>query len=83
MLFRSYADPDELAHEYPGVELGAVNADHPVDALVMAVAHQEYAALAATDIKTLLKSPGAVVADVKGLFDPDQLKQAGICAWRL
>ncbi|WBL64817.1 nucleotide sugar dehydrogenase [Thauera sp. WB-2] len=78
-----YADPDELAHEYPGVELGAVNADHPVDALVMAVAHQEYAALAATDIKTLLKSPGAVVADVKGLFDPDQLKQAGICAWRL
>ncbi|MBP8277710.1 MAG: nucleotide sugar dehydrogenase [Propionivibrio sp.] len=78
-----YADPDELAHEYPGVEIGAVDADHPVDALILAVAHQEYATLATTDIKTLLKSPGAVVADVKGLFDPDQLKQAGICAWRL
>ena len=78
-----YADPDELAHEYPGVEIGAVDAANPVDALVVAVAHQEYATLAETDIKTLLKSPGAVVADVKGLFDPDQLKQAGICAWRL
>jgi UDP-N-acetyl-D-galactosamine dehydrogenase len=78
-----YADPAELAHEYPGVEIGAVDATSPVDALVIAVAHQEYTTLAATDIKALLKSPGAVVADVKGLFDLDQLKQAGITAWRL
>ncbi|WP_345793231.1 nucleotide sugar dehydrogenase [Thauera sp. JM12B12] len=78
-----YADPAELAHEYPGVEIGAIATSNPVDALIVAVAHQEYATLAATDIKALLKSPSAVVADVKGMFDPDQLKQAGICAWRL
>ena len=78
-----YAAPSELAHEYPGVEIGTVDAANPVEALVVAVAHQEYATLAATDIKSLLKPSGAVVADVKGLFDPDQLKQAGISAWRL
>jgi len=49
----------------------------------VAVAHQEYTSLATNDIKALLKSPAAVVADVKGLFDPDQLKHAGIVAWRL
>lgn len=78
-----YADPDEIAREYPEVKLGLIDSAHPVDALIIAVAHQEYAVLSTADIKTLLKSPGAVVADVKGLLDPNELERAGICFWRL
>ena len=78
-----YADSDELAHEYPGVDIAPINADAPVNALIIAVAHQEYAGMSADDIKRLLKGNKPVVADVKSLFDLDQLTQAGVTAWRL
>ena len=78
-----YADPEELAHEYPGVDIGTIDANTPVDALIVAVAHNEYATMDARAIKQLLRGAAPVVADVKSLFDLDQLKQAGITAWRL
>ena len=78
-----YADPQELAHEYPGVDIGTIDANDPVDALIVAVAHNEYATMDASAIKQLLRGAAPVVADVKSLFDLDQLKQAGITAWRL
>ena len=78
-----YADPQELAHEYPGVDIGTIDASAPVDALIVAVAHNEYATMDASSIKKLLRGAAPVVADVKSLFDLDQLKQAGITAWRL
>ena len=78
-----YADPQELAHEYPGVDIGTIDANDPVDALIVAVAHNEYATMDASSIKKLLRGAAPVVADVKSLFDLDQLKQAGITAWRL
>ncbi|OYD55704.1 Vi polysaccharide biosynthesis protein VipA/TviB [Thauera propionica] len=78
-----YADRQELAHEYPGVDIGTIDANAPVDALIVAVAHNEYATMDARAIKQLLRGAAPVVADVKSLFDLDQLKQAGITAWRL
>jgi len=78
-----YADPQELAHEYPGVDIGTIDASAPVDALIVAVAHNEYATMDVSSIKKLLRGAAPVVADVKSLFDLDQLKQAGITAWRL
>ena len=78
-----YADPEELTHEYPGVDIGTIDANTPVDALIVAVAHNEYATMDARAIKQLLRGAAPVVADVKSLFDLDQLKQAGITAWRL
>ena len=78
-----YADPEELAHEYPGVDIAPINPNAPVNALIIAVAHQEYAGMGTDDIKRLLKGNKPVVADVKSLFDLDQLTQAGVTAWRL
>lgn len=78
-----YADPEELAHEYPGVEISAIDSSAPVNALIIAVAHREYVSLGSDGIKQLLKGPKAVVADVKSLFDIEQLNEAGITAWRL
>lgn len=78
-----YANPAELAHEYPGVEVSRVTPNEPVDALVVAVAHREYAALDVVGLKCLLKGDKPVLADVKSLFDRDELAQAGIIGWRL
>jgi UDP-N-acetyl-D-galactosamine dehydrogenase len=78
-----YADPQELAHEYPYVEIGTIDAYAPVDALIVAVAHNEYVTMDASAIKQLLRGAAPVVADVKSLLDLDQLKQAGVTAWRL
>lgn len=78
-----YADPEELAHEYPGVEIAPIKSGSPVDALIVAVAHDEYKALDAAGLKRRLKGTKPVLADVKSLFDPDQLARTGITAWRL
>jgi UDP-N-acetyl-D-glucosamine/UDP-N-acetyl-D-galactosamine dehydrogenase len=78
-----YADPVEVAHEYPGVTLGAVNAENPVDALVVAVAHDVYAGRDAQTLRTLLRGEKPVLADVKSLYDRRALAEVGITVWRL
>ena len=78
-----YADPAEVAHEYPGVTLGAVNAKNPVDALVVAVAHDVYARRDPQGLRTLLRGEKPVVADVKSLYNRAALAEMGITVWRL
>lgn len=78
-----YADAGELAREYPGVAFGSIAPDAQVDALVVAVAHQQYASRTAGDLRALLRGDKPVLADVKSLFDQQALARAGITAWRL
>ena len=78
-----YADAGELAREYPDMEVGSIAPDAPVDALVVAVAHQQYASRTADDLRALLRGEKPVLADVKSLFDQQALDRAGITAWRL
>lgn len=54
----TWAYAAEVRHEY-GVELGSIDADHPVDALVVAVDHGEYRAMAPSDVKALYDSHAA------------------------
>ena len=62
-----YADPDEVAAEYPDVQLGRIAAEHPVDALVVAVGHDVYAKWNAPTLRSLLRGEKPVLADVKSL----------------
>ncbi|AGA32368.1 UDP-glucose dehydrogenase [Thioalkalivibrio nitratireducens DSM 14787] len=78
-----YAHPEEVAHEYPGVELGRIDAEHPVDALVVAVGHDVYAERDAQTLRTLLRGEKPVLADVKSLYDRHALAEAGVTVWRL
>ena len=78
-----YADPEEIAREYPGVELGSIDAEHPVDALVVAVGHDVYAERDSETIRTLLRGEKPVLADVKSLYDRQALTASGITVWRL
>jgi UDP-N-acetyl-D-galactosamine dehydrogenase len=75
------ADPEEAVHEY-GVRLVPWDSLGAADAVVAAVAHQEYAALKPADLAGKLK-PGGAFIDVKAAFDARALEAAGYRVWRL
>jgi UDP-N-acetyl-D-galactosamine dehydrogenase len=75
------ADPEEAMHEY-GVRLIAFEELPRADAIVAAVAHEEYARLSADDFARKLVKGGAFI-DVKAIFDPRALQGAGLRVWRL
>ncbi|MCH7395763.1 Vi polysaccharide biosynthesis UDP-N-acetylglucosamine C-6 dehydrogenase TviB [Acinetobacter dispersus] len=77
-----WADAEEVKHEY-GIELGQVNAEHPVDALVIAVGHNEFRSLSAAELKSYVRSNKPVLADVKGLLDRTIMAEQGFTVFRL
>ena len=75
------ASADEAMHEY-GVRLLPWRDLPCAEALVAAVAHKEYAALAMADFTTVL-APGGAFIDVKSAFDAAAVQAAGYRLWRL
>ena len=73
--------PDEAEHEY-GVKLTPFNALRPAHAVILAVAHHDYAKGGWSLVTGLLKSGEGVVLDVKGMLDRAQ-RPSGIELWRL
>lgn len=74
------ADPAHARREY-GIELAALEALQPADAVVLAVAHDAYKA-GWPLIVPLLRDGKGVVVDVKGRLDRSRIP-AGIALWRL
>lgn len=75
------AEADEAMHEY-GVQLLPFDSLPRADAIVAAVAHNEYAALSVEAIGQKL-TPGGAFIDVKAAFDAAALQAAGHRVWRL
>ena len=74
-------DQHEAMHEY-GITLETWEQLPQSNALVVAVAHQEFANKALADYQAKLSATGVLV-DVKAIFDPQAVKAAGIPFWRL
>ena len=77
------ADASEVAHEYPGVKLAQLTPKSPVDALIVAVSHKEFAQMQPQELHALLRGPKPVLADVKSLYNPEDLLALNITVWRL
>lgn len=77
------ANAEEVEHEYQGVHLTTITPDNPVDALIVAVAHHEFAGLQPQDLRALLKGSSPVLADVKSQYDASALQALNITVWRL
>ena len=75
------AEAEEAEHEY-GVKLCSWSELPKADAVVAAVAHNEYLALKPTDVAAKLVAGGPFM-DVKALFDAQALRAAGFNVWRL
>lgn len=77
-----WADADEVRHEY-GIELGIVDAENPVDSIIVAVGHNEFRSLSAIELSSYVKCEKPVLADVKSLFDRTEMSDAGFTVFRL
>lgn len=75
------ADPTEALHEY-GVKLIPFDELITAEAVVAAVAHDEYRRLTVQQLRKMMNG-APLVADVKGIFEREQLDNQNIRYWRL
>jgi UDP-N-acetyl-D-galactosamine dehydrogenase len=73
-----------VQHEY-AVSLQDISQlqKNKVDAIILAVAHREYKALDATQLRSLVRGDKPVLVDVKCIQPIDELKAQGFALWRL
>ena len=79
------ADKDEAKHLY-GVEFIDIDSISDCDAIILAVAHEEFKSLAPTDFDKMFKSGdngSKVLADIKGLLNRKEYEKLGYNYWRL
>ena len=76
------ADPREVSHEY-GITLGEISKKTPVDALVVAVGHEEYRRMTPDELRGLVQGEKPVLVDVKSLYDRHACMAAGFKVFRL
>ena len=78
----AWASDQEVRHEY-GLSLGEIDAANPVDALVVAVGHNEYRHALPSELRTMCRGGQPVLADVKSLYDRQVATSAGFTVFRL
>lgn len=77
------ADAEEVYNEY-GIKLRNVDEIENIDAVIFAVAHDEFKSLTLENIFKLYNgSNGKVLIDVKGIFEKEEAESLGYIYWRL
>jgi UDP-N-acetyl-D-galactosamine dehydrogenase len=77
------ASAQEVLDEY-NLRLTQITPNAPVDSLVIAVAHTQFAQMTPFELKSLCAPHGKVViADLKSIFNKSQLEDAGFVVFRL
>ncbi|WP_345542214.1 nucleotide sugar dehydrogenase [Variovorax defluvii] len=73
---------EDLTEEY-GLQLGQIDADNPVDALVVAVGHRAFRGMSSAELHAMCRGSRPVMADVKGLYERGRLAELGFTVFRL
>ena len=76
-----WADPEDVHREY-GIALSAIDGGHQVDALVVAVGHNQYRAMNLATLRQWCRQEMPVLADLKALFDRHAAAKAGFTVFR-
>ena len=76
------ADPGDAERLY-GVKLSAMEEINNMDAVIIAVAHDEFKRLGMKDIARFFGGGGRVLIDVKGILDKELCESSGYTYWRL
>lgn len=80
----SEADADEAKRLY-GIEFVDINDIKDCDAVILAVAHEQFKAVSMADFEKMFKhnENANVLVDIKGLLDRKEYENAGYIYWRL
>ena len=76
------ADKAGAKKEY-GLDFASLDSIKDCDAVILAVAHDEFKKLSLADISVLFKRGKGILADVKGILDKNEFENAGFTYWRL
>lgn len=76
------ADADEAERLY-GIEFADIHKIRNMDAVILAVAHNQFADLRLEDIDVLYGGGKKILMDIKGLLDRSEFEAAGYLYWRL
>jgi UDP-N-acetyl-D-galactosamine dehydrogenase len=76
-----WADTGEVKFEY-GIELVTIDSNQPVDALVVAVAHQQYRNMTLNQLRKLCRKETPVLADIKSIYNRKEAIAAGFTVFR-
>lgn len=85
MIVDPEADVEEAEHEY-GIVFNAMNDIENMDAIIVAVGHDQFLELAKADFNKMFKSGEnnrKVLFDIKGILDRKEYETAGYKYWRL
>lgn len=77
-----WANAEAMHHEHK-LKLETIDANNPVDALVVAVGHTEYRQARLAELRAACRSEKPVLADVKSLYDRHAATAAGFTVFRL
>jgi UDP-N-acetyl-D-galactosamine dehydrogenase len=77
-----WASREEVSSEY-GLDLVTIDEASKLDALVVAVGHNEYRELTAKQLIKMVSSLRPVICDVKAIYDRQELSEAGFTVSRL
>jgi UDP-N-acetyl-D-galactosamine dehydrogenase len=77
-----WVDPQEL-NSLHGINIETINSKNQVDALIVAVGHDEYRSISAEELKSYCKGPNPVIADVKSIYKKRNLTDQGFSIFRL
>lgn len=76
------ADAEEAKHLY-GIEFVDMNSVKDMDAVILAVGHDEFSGFTKTDISKFFGTGKKVLVDVKGVLDRKEYEAEGYDYWRL
>jgi len=65
------------------IKLGIIDKDHKVDSLIVAVGHNQFRLLSAKELKSFCNQLKPVIADVKSIYNRDELIKEGFSVFRL
>lgn len=77
-----YASLEEIKREY-GIDIDTNENNDRVDAILFAVAHNEYKKITPEQINKILKEDSNLVFDIKQILDRNEMKNSNLDLWRL
>ena len=77
-----WVNADEVMHEY-GIQIGTIDESNKIDALVVAVGHNQFRAMRPKQLINLCYPKNPILADVKAIYNRQEAEEAGFTVFRL